>query len=111
MIPSPQKALDVEEGALKESQRRAFRAGQIRLDPLFRGAVEAIKDDIWSDFARSKPDDDEARRMARLRLDVLDRVLGELNRHMSDGTLATKRLEGLTAAVRKFKERRANRGN
>lgn len=71
---------------------RGQRARQIVEDPLLVAAVDAIKDRVWRDFAKSALGDDDARRMARIKLDCLDQVLRDLRRHMETGKLASQQL-------------------
>ena len=71
---------------------RAARAGAILEDELFRAAVEAVRGKLIGEFERSALDDDDARRAQRLCLDLLQRLVGELARHMTDGRLAAAEL-------------------
>ena len=71
---------------------RANRAKSIIEDELFLEAVEAVKDQLWRDFAQSKLDDDNLRRNARIGVDMLDRILSSLRKHIETGKMADKAL-------------------
>lgn len=96
---------------LNQEVSRGIRARQIYEDALFKGAVEAIKDDIWKRFRNTPLDDksgDYARLSLRLELDCLDKVLTGLRRHIETGKLAEreipmirKTIEALTQRLRR----------
>ena len=100
--------LDAEESKRISETNRAARAGRLLEDDLFKGAVEAVKDRIWREFANSPPgvEGDEARRNGRMGLAVLDQILGQLRHHVQTGRLATEQL-GMLAKVREKLKRRA----
>lgn len=90
----------------RQEFNRGDRARQIYEDPLFKGAVEAVKDRIWSRFKESALDDDGDRRIARLKLDCLDEVLKELLRHMQTGMLAREHLPMIERTLQALSRRR-----
>ena len=100
--------LDAEEQRRIAETDRAARAKRLLDDELFKAAIDAVKDRIWRDFATSAPgiEGDEARRLDRTGLDVLDRILGQLRHHVQTGRLAAEQL-GMLAKVREKLKRRA----
>ena len=102
------EVLDIEESRRIAETERAGRAKRLLDDDLLKEAIEAVKDRIWRDFASSPPGiaGDEARRDARLGLDVLDKILGQLRHHVQTGKLAQEQL-GMFAKVREKLKRRA----
>ena len=99
--------LDEEERRRRVETDRAGRAARFLEDELFKGAVEAVKDRIWRDFAGSPPGvaGDEARRDARLGLDILDKIIGQLRHHVQTGKLAEAQLSMLEKVREKMKRR------
>ena len=82
-----ERLADAERKAHQELDR-ANRARQIMEDPLFRDAVEAVKDQLYKDFAASPLEDDKQRLSARIGIDMLDRVLTSLRKHVETGKMA-----------------------
>ena len=80
------------EDKAREELDRANRARVILEDDLFLAAIDAIKDQLWSDFAKSRIDDDNLRRNARIGVDMLDRILSALRHHITTGKFAVKTL-------------------
>lgn len=76
------------EDKAREELNRANRASRILEDDLFVDAVEAVKDHLWGEFAQSKLSDDDTRRNARIGVDMLDRILQSLRKHIETGKMA-----------------------
>ena len=55
-------------------------------------AVEAVKDQLYKDFAASPLDDDKMRLSARIGIDILDKILSALRKHMDTGKFAAQSL-------------------
>ena len=89
-----------DEAARRAEVDRAHRARQILDDALFKEAVQAVKDDTLRMFSDSSLNDDHARLLARLRLDCLDKVVGQLLTHVRTGELAEKQLPLIERAVK-----------
>lgn len=85
------------EDKAREELDRANRARIILEDELFSDAVEAIKDQLWKDFAQSRIPDDDTRRNARIGVDMLDRILQSLRKHIETGKMAKKTLADIEA--------------
>ena len=88
---------------LADDEKRAYdeihrgeRARQIVEDELFTAAVEAIKDRIWDEFAKTQIDADNERRNARISLEMLQLLLKHLRHHMETGKLAKAQLTKIT---------------
>lgn len=96
---SEEERLNDQEKRAHDELHRAQRAKQIIEDELFVAAVEATKERIWDDFAKSKLQDDVTRRDARISLHVLDGILKNLRHHMETGKLAS-------ATLKEVKQRR-----
>lgn len=94
----------MEDKARKELDR-ANRARAIYEDPLFAEAIEAIKDQLWKDFAQSKIGDHDTRLYARIGVDMLDKVCGALRKHMDTGKMAEKTLAGIEKRRDFFRKR------
>lgn len=90
---------------LHEAMRRGERAKAILDDPLFKDAVRHVRDGAVREFTGSELWDDRTRTLARLKVDVLSGVVGELSRHMSDGKAAEKKLGQLRSALETAKKR------
>ncbi len=87
---------------------RARRAREILEGDLFRGAVEAVREKLTKEFESSGLDDDDTRRRVRWQIDLLQRLVGELSRHMTNGTLAKEelsRIEKRRGALGRVKDR------
>lgn len=82
---------DEEIKAVREADR-ARQARAIVENPLFKEAVDACNDHIWGQFAKSEFSDDQTRRNARIALDLLDRLLKNLKRHIETGKMADQNL-------------------
>ena len=97
-----------DEAKRRDEVNRGERAKRILDDTLFKEAVEAVRDDIYGAFASSGIADDDARRIARLRLDVLNRVLKDLEHHMQTGELATEQLPAIQRLIKSLLPDRRN---
>lgn len=74
---------------------RAHAAARLLEDPLMVEAVQACNDKLWREFAESPISDDETRRNARIGLDMLNRIVANLRKHIESGKLADKYLADL----------------
>lgn len=66
----------------------AQKAKVILEDPLVISAIEAMKQSAWDDFSKSLINDDHARLVARIEIDVLDKFVKTLKSHLNTGKLA-----------------------
>ncbi|MDH3919057.1 MAG: hypothetical protein OEU25_12870 [Rhodospirillales bacterium] len=82
-----ERLADEEKRAHKEAHR-AHQVSQILDSGAFKDAVEAVKQQLYEEFARSPLDDDGLRLRARIGMDVLDRILKNLRHHIDTGKLA-----------------------
>ena len=98
--------LQQEEEILTREVHRKGQAERIFNDQLFQDAVSAIKDGIWKDFAASDLKDNEARTLARLKLDVLNKLLTDLRRHIETGRLSEGRLAQIQDIIKRNTRRR-----
>lgn len=85
--------LEREESARLAELEKANRARAIFEDDLFVEAVERVKDQCWDAFVSSDLEDDEARRLARLRLEAINMIIGEFRMHAETGRLAEQQLQ------------------
>lgn len=105
MISEAERKLDDEQSGLLDEMNRGRRAAAILENPLFKDAVRAVRDGAVSQFENSAEDDDRTRTLARLKVGVLQDVVGRLTRHMHSGQAAETRLSGLRDAVSRLKDR------
>lgn len=89
---SEEERLADTETKARQELSRAHRAERIYGDDLFKAAIEAVRDKLWEDFARSALSDDETRRNARIGLAMLDGILKALKYHIDTGKLAKESL-------------------
>lgn len=90
----------------RQEVNRGDQARRIYESPLFKEAVDAIKDRLWLQFSKSALADDKARLIARLKLDCLDELLKDLNRHMDTGKLASQQLPMIERALEAMRRKR-----
>ena len=77
------------EAELSQQRELGSRASRLLEDPLFREAVEAIRNECRRSFETSKVDDDRGRLIARLKVDALEDVISKLVVHVRRGIMAT----------------------
>ncbi len=87
---------EAEQTARKELER-ANRTRQIVEDPIFRDAVQAVRDQLYKDFAKSDLGDDRKRLSARIGVDLLETLLTALEKHMQTGKMAEHTLAEIDA--------------
>lgn len=68
--------------------RRAQEADTLINNPLFKEAVEVVKDQLWTEFQAKDFNDDRGRLAVQLSLDMLNRVLKHIREHIRTGKLA-----------------------
>ena len=90
---SEEERLNDDERRAHDELHRAQRAKQIIEDEFFVAAVEAIRKKLLDGFAKSRIEDDEIRRQARVGLSILDAILDDLGRHIETGKLASATLQ------------------
>jgi len=89
---SPEERLADEEKRAHQEINRAHQVSQILDSKAFQDAVEAVKQQLYEEFARSPLDDENTRLRARVGVDMLDRVLKHLRKHIDTGKMATQAL-------------------
>ena len=87
-----QAALEQESATLTAETTRATQAAQVTGHPFFIAAVKAIRDSAVASFMQADPADTNALQMARLRVDAMELMLTDLERHIQTGKMATDRL-------------------
>lgn len=85
----------IDEGKAHEEIHRAELASRILENPLFVEAMDAIKDEIYKDFAQCNPRDERGLLCARLQIGLLDKLLKQLKTHIDTGKLAASALDRL----------------
>jgi hypothetical protein len=101
-----ERLADEEKRAYQE-MHRAHQVSQILDSGAFQNAVEAVKQQLYEDFARSPLDDDSIRLRARVGIDMLDRILKHLRHHIDTGKLAKESLAGIEKKRRLLSRRAA----
>lgn len=88
------------EGQLREERSRGQEATRLLENRLFVEAVDIIKQECWEDFVSSNPkmEGDEKRRIARMKLGLIDDVLKHVKKVLTTGKMAAKQLDGLEKA-------------
>ena len=83
-----------DEGKLRQELDIGGTAHRLLNDVAFKSAVQKVRDAIYGTFAASPPDTsgDEARRNARLKLDLLNDILTDLRNTEGTGKMAEQQL-------------------
>lgn len=102
---SPEEKLADEEKRAFKDIHRAHQVSQILDSGAFVEAVEAVKQQIYDEFAKSALDDDLARLRARVSIDLLNRILKNLRHHIDTGKMA----QGVITSIEE--KRRQSRKN
>lgn len=84
--PAERKA-DQEKKTFAELHR-AQEADTLLNNPLLKEAVEAVKDQLWTEFQAKDLNDDRGRLVTQVGLEMLNRVLKQLRYHVETGKLA-----------------------
>jgi|1_EtaG_2_1085319.scaffolds.fasta_scaffold330380_1 hypothetical protein len=84
--------LERESSRLTAETTRATRAAQVTGHPYYVAAVKAVRDSAVAAFMSADPADTNALQMARLRVDAMELMLTDLERHVQTGKLAENRL-------------------
>lgn len=85
--------------------QRGSMAEAIYDSDLFKDAVRDVRDKTLQMFADSDLDDDNARLVSRIRLDLLESVVGELRHHLQHGQAARSQLQKFKDILAKAKDR------
>ena len=88
------RALPNDEGKLHKELSDGGEAARLLSSDAFKSAVQKVRDAIYGVFAASPPDTsgDEARRNARLKLDLLNDILTDLRNTEGTGKMAEQQL-------------------
>ncbi len=71
-------------------KQRANQAMQLLDNPLLKEAIHELREECVRELTDSKLDDDDARRIARHKLEGLRQVVVSLRRHMETGRLVVE---------------------
>ena len=93
--PLPPESAEALEAQARKDLDIAARAQRILEDDLFGDAIAAVREDAIKAMVDSKIDDDEARRIARLKIECLQDVVSEIADRIAGGVLAKDRLQWL----------------
>lgn len=83
---------EAQQAVLREQGARGERARQIAVDPLFVGALTALKDAAWAEFISADPSDAGKLLRCRLKMELLTEIGQAFERHMQTGKLARNAL-------------------
>lgn len=104
---SPEERLADEESRAFKELDRSNKCKAILEDEFFVAAVEAIKQQLYEEFARSPLEDDTQRLRARLGIDMLDKILSQLRHHIQTGKMAQVALTEIEQKRRWFNRKGA----
>lgn len=89
------------EAQLRGEIDRAHRAERLLADDLIREALKAIRDRAHNEFTTSAINDDRARLVARLRVDVAEDFIASLSNHVATGRMAKTTLEEILTRAKR----------
>jgi len=92
-----------EETRLIGDARRADRAQRLLDDDLFKEAMQAVMDKAIEGFKVARPNDAEALKAARYRLEVAEDVLNEIVTHVQTGQMNGTRLSMVQSLIQGLK--------
>lgn len=99
------RALPDDEGKLHKELSAGSHATRLLEDDAFKTAVQRLRDGIYGEFAGSDPtsEGDEVRRLARIKLSLINQILSDLRKTEDTGKMAETQLGFLEKMKRKLK--------
>jgi hypothetical protein len=104
---SPAERLADQESRARKEVQLEQKASNILDSPLLKDAIEAVKDQLYKEFAASALEDDNLRLRARIGIEMLDRVLKHLRHHIDTGKMARVALAEVEEKKRQARKRAA----
>ena len=82
------RSLPEDENEQRARTARATRAKMLLNDELFKGALQAVRDEVVKSFTTCPVNDLDGMRQYRLMYELLDRIVGAIGQHVRTGQIA-----------------------
>lgn len=102
--PLPRRELETDEAGLVIERERGARAKRLLDDPLFKEAMQAIRDKAIEAFREANPSDDKALLLAKLRYLMAEDFLDQLVHHFNTGELAVQQLQYVQQQLARWRD-------